>query len=93
MRKIVMLALIAALTAVMLYLSRFWFLSLWSRSGLLGFEALRPQGGLIARGLRGTDAAPFELLIWAIGVFLVLTWVQKLYDRFTPHKDAGDDYD
>lgn len=93
MRRIVTMALIAALTAILFYLSRFWFLSLWPRSGLFGLETLRPQGGLIGRWLRGTDAAPFELLIWAIVCFLVLTWAQKLYDRIPTKPDAGDSHD
>lgn len=72
----------------MLYLSRFWFLDLWPRQGLFGWEALRPGGGLIGRWLRGTLFAPFELLIWAVGVFLVLTWTQKIIDfLFTPKSD------
>ncbi len=93
MRKVVFLALTALLAAILFYLSRFWFLSLWPRSGLFGFEALRPQGGLLARWLRGTDAAPFELILWAIGCFLILTWAQKLYDRLTAKSETGEDHD
>ncbi|MFA3920859.1 hypothetical protein [Ruegeria hyattellae] len=92
MRKPFFLAVTAILTAVLVYLSRLWFLSLWPRPGLLGIEALRPQGGLLGRWLRGTEAAPFELIIWAVGCFLVLTLAQKLYDRLTPKPDAGDDH-
>ena len=80
-RRILGLGVVALLTIVAVYLSRFWTLRLWGRDGLFGWEALRPQGNLLGRWLRGTDFAPFELLIWAIGVFVILTWVQKLYDR------------
>ncbi|MEP4249582.1 hypothetical protein [Tateyamaria sp.] len=90
MRRIITMAIAAFLAAVMFYLSRFWFLSLWPRSGLFGIEELRPQGGLLARWLRGTEAAQFELIIWAIGCFLVLTFAQSIYDRLTAHNDAGD---
>lgn len=83
MRKTLFLAITAVLAAILLYVSRFWFLSLWPRSGLFGFEVLRPQGGLFGRWLRGAEAAPFELILWAILCFLILTWAQKLYDRFT----------
>ena len=93
MRKTLYLALVAMIAAILFYLSRFWFLSLWPRSGLFGIEELRPQGGLLARWLRGTDAAPFELLIWAVGCFLILTWAQKAYDRLTQPPKAGDDHD
>ena len=89
-RRAVTLVLIALLALVLLYLSRFWFLSLWDRGGLFGVEELRPQGGLLGRWLRGTFAAPFELLIWATGGFIVLTWAQKLIDRLTAPPPKGD---
>lgn len=81
MKRIFWLSIVALVGVILLYLSRFWFVSLWPRSGLFGVEALRPQGDLIAVWLRGTDLAPFELMIWAVGVFLILTVLQKLYDR------------
>lgn len=93
MRKILLLLITAVLAAILFYLSRFWFLSLWPRSGLLGFEAVRPQGGLLGQWLRGTVAAPFELLIWAVLCFLVLSWAQKAYDRFAVRSATGDDSD
>lgn len=81
MKRIFWLVLVAGVGVVMLYLSRFWIWSLWPREGLFGFAELRPQGGLLATWLRGTEFAPFELLLWAVGVFLILTLLQKLYDR------------
>ncbi|MGC1498251.1 MAG: hypothetical protein WA790_20770 [Sulfitobacter sp.] len=89
MRRLITMAIVAVMAAVMFYLSRFWFLSFWPQSGLFGVEELRPQGGLLAQWLRGTDAAPFELMIWAIGCFLMLTYAQKLYDRVVAIFDAG----
>ncbi|WP_299687396.1 hypothetical protein [uncultured Tateyamaria sp.] len=80
MKRILWLLIAALTTAVLYYVSRFWTFRLWPRDGLFGIEALRPQGGLVAQWLRGTDLAPFELLIWAIGAFLLLTALQKLYD-------------
>ena len=80
MKRIFLLSLIAIVGIVMLYLSRFWFLDLWPRQGLFGIRDLRPGGGLLDRWLRGTDFRPFELLIWACAVFLILTWLQKLVD-------------
>lgn len=93
MRKTLFLTGVAVLAVILLYLSRFWFLSLWPRSGLFGIESLRPQGGLLGRWLRGTDAAPFELVLWAIGCFLVLTLAQKLYDRLPIKSEAGETHD
>ncbi|MGB1389667.1 MAG: hypothetical protein ACPG61_12355 [Paracoccaceae bacterium] len=83
MRRLFWMLLIIALGAAFFYISRFWDFRLWGREGLLGLEWLRPQGGLLARWLRGTDLAPFELLIWVVGVFLILTGLQKIFDRFT----------
>ena len=83
MRRLFWMLLMIALGAAFFYISRFWDFRLWGREGLLGFEWLRPQGGLLARWLRGTDLAPFELLIWVVGVFLILTGLQKIFDRFT----------
>ncbi len=80
-RRLFWLGFIATTTVVLVYLSRFWWLRLWGRDGLFGIKDLRPQGGLLARWLRGTDLAPFELLIWVIGVFLILTILQKAYDK------------
>ena len=84
MKRILWLAIATTVAAVLFYISRFWDFRLWSRDGLFGIEALRPQGGLVGQWVRGTDLAPFELLIWAVGVFLVLTLLQKLYDLLNP---------
>ena len=84
MKRIVWLAIAAATFAILYYVSRFWTFRLWPRDGLFGVEWLRPQGGQVSQWLRGTDFAPFELLIWAIGAFLLLTVLQKLYDLMNP---------
>lgn len=86
-RRIVLMAITATLGVIAYYLSRFWDFRLWDREGLFGVEALRPQGGLLARWLRGTDFAPFELMIWVAGVFIALTFLQKIFDRISPNKD------
>jgi hypothetical protein len=65
MKRIFWITMATCVAAVLFYLSRFWTLSLWPRDGLFGIEALRPQGSLLGQWLRGTDFAPFELLIWA----------------------------
>jgi hypothetical protein len=90
MRRVLPLASVALLAVVMVYISRFWFLSLWPRPGLFGLAELRPQGGLLGQWLRGTPVAPFELLIWAIGCFVLLTWAQKLHDRLTAPSKKGE---
>lgn len=92
MRHVVLLFLTFVVGVVLLYLSRFWFLDLWPRAGLFGIEELRPGGDLIRRWLRGTPFAPFELILWAVGVFVVLTWIQKLYDSVVPSPQSPEDH-
>ncbi|MEJ6389163.1 hypothetical protein [Gymnodinialimonas ulvae] len=89
-RRVLFLGLSALTAAFFYYISRFYDLRLWDRDGLFGFEALRPQGGLLARWLRGTDAAPFELLIWVAALFVTLTFLQKLFDALSPKDDDHD---
>ncbi len=84
MRRLLSLLIIAVVALILFYVSRFWDFRLWSREGLFGISALRPQGGLLAVWLRGTPFAPYELLIWATGSFLILTWVQKFFDLIAP---------
>lgn len=95
MKRIVLLSLMFVITAVAFYLSQFWFLDLWPRSGLFGIEAIRPGGGLLARWLRGTQFAPFALMIWAIGIFLLLTYLERFIAYIStptpPTKEADHD--
>lgn len=79
--RVLGLSLALIIGAVLLYLSPFWPFEVWGRDGLFNLEALRPGGDLLSRWLRGTLLAPFDVLIWVIGAFLVLTWVQKGLDR------------
>ena len=78
-KRIVWMAITVMAAAILLYLSRFWVFDLWGREGLFGIEQIRPQGGLLAQWLRGTYLAPFELIIWLVGFFLFLTWLEKAY--------------
>ncbi len=84
MKRFFGLSLAVLIGAILLYLSRFWVFDLWSRPGLFGWKELSPNGGLLGRWLRGTELAPFELLVWAVGVFLLLTWLQKAWSRLNP---------
>jgi len=85
MKRVLSLVVIAIIGIVFLYLSRFWPFALWDGAGLFGVKELTPGGGLVAQFLRGTQLAPFELLIWVIGVFLILTLLQKLFDKLNGH--------
>lgn len=84
LRRALILLLVAALGAVLLYLSRYWPVQLWGRPGLFGLSELPPQGGLLGRWLRGTPLAPFELLIWVLMVFGTLSLVQWVVNRLAP---------
>lgn len=89
-RRLLWLAVALFLAAALFYISRFWPFSWWGREGLLGIPGLRPRGGLVQVWLRGTPLAPYELLIWATGSFLILTGVQKVYDATLPSDDTPD---
>ena len=89
MRRVLSLAVVALVGAVLFYVSRFWDFRLWDREGLFGIEALSPGGGLLARWLRGTDFAVYELLVWVVGAFLLLTLLEKLLSLF----GNGSDHD
>ena len=82
-------ALAVATGAVLWYLSRFWIFSLWPREGLFGIGELRPQGGLVSQWLRGTEFAPFELILWACGVFLILSLLQSLAPLFASNSNSS----
>lgn len=85
------LTVVALMATVMLYLSRFWPFELWSRPGLFGLRDLPPQGGLLGRWLRGTEFAAYEMLIWGVACFLVLTYTQKLFDLIAARVTAKED--
>lgn len=81
MTRAIGLILAAMLATLLFYLSAWWPFTLWSRDGLLGVEALRPQGDLLAVWLRGTPFAPFDEIVWLCGAMLVLTGVQSVWAR------------
>ncbi len=89
-RRIVGLALALLLCVVLFYISRFWDFRLWTGK-LLGIEGLRPQGGLLALWLRGTPLAPYELLVWVVGGFLVLSLAERLFTWAWPVPEHKDD--
>ena len=78
--------LIAAITlTVFAYLSRFWTFSWWGRDGLFGIEALRPAGDLWRRWMNMIDLGPYDILLWAVAGFAMLTILQRLWDKLSPH--------
>jgi hypothetical protein len=87
-RRVLSLASIFALSAFLVYLSRFWIFDLWGREGLFGVRILSPRGDILGTQLRGTALAPFALLLWAIGVFVLMTVIQGIVDKFRIHSNG-----
>ena len=77
-RRVALLILMAFVALAIFYLSRYWPVRLWERGEMFG---LPPQGGLLRQWLRGTPLAPFELILWGLGAFLILTGLQKILER------------
>jgi len=69
------------LAAFIAYASRYWLFTLWPREGLFGIQWLPPQGGLIRNWTGGTMWSPFDIVLWGVGAFLLLTFVQAIRDR------------
>ncbi len=87
-RRAVGITLFVCAALALFYISRFWDFRLW-QGNLLGIEGLRPQGGLLARWLRGTPLAPYELLVWLTGGFLVLTALERMFTALWPVPEGG----
>jgi len=84
MRRVAGLILALILLTVFAYLSRFWIFEWWGREGLFGFEELRRGGDLWRRWMNGFGLGPYDLVLWAVGGFFVLSVAQKIWDRFAP---------
>jgi hypothetical protein len=69
------------LAAFIVYASRYWIFDLWVREGLFGMAWLPPQGGLIRSWTGGTMWSPFDIVLWGIATFLLLTLAQAIRDR------------
>ena len=81
MARIFGLILAILLAIVFLYISRFWIFDFWGREGLFGVEYLRPGGDLLRRELRGTFFAPYDLLVWVAGGFIILSMLDNIWSR------------
>ncbi|MEL7098697.1 MAG: hypothetical protein AAGM84_07705 [Pseudomonadota bacterium] len=74
--RALMVCLAALIAAALLYASPYWPVQLWGRPGLFGLSSLPPGGDLVGRWLRGTPLAPFDLMVWAVGSFALLSTLQ-----------------
>ena len=83
MSRAIGVVLAVLLFALAWYASPWWPFRLWDNPGLLGMASLRPGGDVVAFLTRGTPLAPYDLMIWGTGCFLVLTLFQKVWNRIT----------
>ncbi len=81
MARITGLILAILLAVFFLYISRFWIFGFWGREGLFGIEYLRPGGDILRRELRGTFFAPYDLLIWVAGGFVILSVLDNIWSK------------
>ena len=81
MTRLIGLVLAIVLAVVFIYISRFWIFDLWGREGLFGIEYLRPGGDLLRRELRGTFFAPYDLLVWVAGGFVILSVLDNIWSK------------
>lgn len=80
-RRIIGLAVAAILIVALAYVSRFWAVPLWGREGLFGLGWLKPGGDLWRGWMRELGLGPYDLILWAVGAFFVLSVAQKIWDR------------
>ncbi|MEM7289016.1 MAG: hypothetical protein AAF412_01385 [Pseudomonadota bacterium] len=78
MKRMVYLAISATVGLILLYISRFWPFEWWERPGLFGSRDLPPGGAVLRRWLNGTEFAPYDIILWFIIGFVVLTVLQSI---------------
>ena len=85
MRRAAGLCLALILAVALAYVSRFWVVERWGREGLFGVGEVRAGGDLWRGWMRGIGLGAFDLILWAVAGFALLTVVQKIWDRLTGH--------
>ncbi len=82
MTRIFGIILALLLTAILIYLSRFWIWQApWSNEGLFAIKTLSPRGDVIRQLVRGTPLNVFDVLVWFSVAILSLSCLQWLHDR------------
>ncbi|MEM7524203.1 MAG: hypothetical protein AAF360_10685 [Pseudomonadota bacterium] len=81
MKRAIGLFLALLIIAVAAYLSRFWIFDWWGRDGLFGLSELRPGGDLWRRWMRMLGLAPYDVVLWALAGFALLTGAQSIWNR------------
>ena len=81
MRLILQLLVVVLASTVLLYISRFWPFEWWGRKHALAELGLRPDGNLLRFWLRGTPLASFDVVIWILISFPVLSFAEKVCQK------------
>ena len=89
MRLILQLLIVLAVATVLLYISRFWPFEFWGRKHPLAEFGLRPDGNMLRVWLRGTPVASFDLFIWILISFPILSVTEKLCQLLRPNEENG----
>lgn len=89
MRLILQILIVLIAATVLLYISRFWPFEWWERKSFLAESGLRPDGNMLRIWLRGTPVASFDLVIWILICFPVLSVVEKICQLFRPKQVDG----
>lgn len=91
------LALAALFAGVLLYASRFWIWRFWEKEGLFGLEYLRRDGDVLRGHLRdlakslGTgEINAFDILVWGLLIFAVLSALQWLWNAVAARLSPSD---
>ena len=71
------------LAIALAYISRFWPLRLWGPEPLLG--ALPPGGDLWRSWMRMIGLGAYDLILWGVFAFALLTGAERLWSRFGKH--------
>jgi len=88
------LILASFLAAAFLYASRFWTWRFWSNDGLFGWMFLGRDGDILRRNLRDVaqsagygEINAFDVVIWGLLIFLILSVLQWLWNLLAPSHD------
>lgn len=85
MRRAAGLLLALILLAALAYVSRFWVFAWWGRDGLFGIGALRAGGDLWRGWMNSLGLGPYDLVLWGVVGFGLLTLIQNIWDRLSRH--------
>lgn len=84
MRRIFGPLLFLFLTLALAYISRFWPFRLWGPEPLFG--VLPPGGDLWRSWMRMVGIGAYDLILWGLFAFALLTGVERLWTRLAKHE-------